>query len=211
MRGRRRKGAQSDRIGDRIGDRVTSCVCGRRMARLLSLPARRYLCASSVSPQKRIENWLSDLDGAIGKITMGKSGNQVANLFSDSGFWRDMVAFSWNIRTFEGVDDISDALVATAAHASPHSWQLCRASEPTSSADGCVEAWLSFTTVAGIGKAHLRLDASDRATTLLTTLQELHDHPFAVGRHRQLGAEHGVVPKRRCRSSHQPRCLHPLR
>ena len=107
-----------------------------------------------------------------------------------------MVAFTWNIRTFEGAGEIAAAVAATSEAARAHSWRISETEEVTASANGGVEAWLSFDTAAGTGKAHLRLDATGRANTLLTTLQELHGHPFAIGRNRALGAQHGVVPKR---------------
>ena len=91
-----------------------------------------------------------------------------------------MVAFTWNIRTFEGAGEIAAAVAATSEAARAHSWRISETEEVTASANGGVEAWLSFDTAAGTGKAHLRLDATGRANTLLTTLQELHGRPFAA-------------------------------
>lgn len=160
-----------------------------RRARFLQC-FRRSLASTSLQSQQRVLDWASAFGGA--------DTNEVKDLFVESGFWRDMVAFSWNIRTFEGSDEIAEAFAATTEVAKPRNWQVL--STPTGAvedASGGAEAWLSFETSAGTGKAHVRLDANNRARTLLTTLQELHGHPFRTGRNRAVGAEHGVVPNRR--------------
>ena len=91
--------------------------------------------------------------------------NAAANLFEPQGYWRDLVAFTWNIRTCEGRAEIKAMLAATLGATQPMAFAL-RGSAPAA------EAWFSFETALGRGIGHLRL-RKGRCWTLLTTLQEL--------------------------------------
>jgi len=106
----------------------------------------------------------------------------------DAKFWRDLVAFSWNITTAEGRDGVRDLLEATLAHTDP---QGLRAAEPPTGADGVDEAWIEFETAVGRGRGHLRLQ-DGKGWTLLTTLYELTGHEEPVRDRRPKGAEHGI-------------------
>lgn len=162
------------------------------LQRVAALPRRSFVRKLSThKARQHVEAWLSSFGGA-----MQEAGGGTAQLFHEDGFWRDHVAFTWNIRTFEGADEISRAFAATAGTASARNWRISETDEVVTSQDGGAEAWLNIETAAGIGKAHVRLGPDGRAKTLLTTLQELHGHPFAVGRNRALGAQHGVYPQR---------------
>ena len=56
-----------------------------------------------------VDQWLSRFEDAL---TEGDSA-AAAELFADDGFWRDLVAFTWNIKTVEGPD-------GRQGHARPH-------------------------------------------------------------------------------------------
>src|SRR5205807_9577512 len=86
--------------------------------------------------------------------------------FEPDGYWRDLVAFTWNIETAEGRAAIRSTLERTLAQASPTSWSL---TGPSPAGDGF---FLTFTTRTGRGIGHLRL-REGRAWTLLTALREL--------------------------------------
>ena len=66
-----------------------------------------------------------------------------AALFGEECFWRDLVAFTWNIKTLEGAAEISAMLAANLDAVSPSNWRI--EGEPAI-ADGVVEAWLRFET-----------------------------------------------------------------
>jgi putative flavoprotein involved in K+ transport len=160
----------------------------RRLVRRLTTRSS----GGSAPARQRIDAWLTRFRHALKYPE-----NQDGTLFASRSYWRDMVAFTWNIKTFEGSSSIASALAATAKRTEATSWMLDKDKEPQTSADGVTEAWLKFETAAGVGKAHVRLNQDGQtAQTLLTTLQELHGHPFAVGRERALGAHHGVVKGR---------------
>lgn len=98
-----------------------------------------------------------------------------AELFAPECYWRDLVAFTWDIRTHEGRDAIRSMLEARLARTQPRNWRL--ANHPVANAD---EAWFTFETIAGAGIGHVRL-REGRAYTLLTALRTLHEHPERPG------------------------------
>ena len=55
-----------------------------------------------------MQTWLGQLDQAL---TSGNA-EAAADLFTEDCFWRDLVAFTWNIRTFEGRADVTAMLAA---------------------------------------------------------------------------------------------------
>ena len=165
----------------------------------------RRLCTHGVPEWRlaQVKAWVTKLEQSLCKAaTVGEGAG--AHLFATRALWRDMLAFTWNITTIEGRSAIHDMIDATAATTAPRHWQL--ASEVTvSTATGgeTSDAWLTFETEAGLGKAHVRLSADGQAQTLLTTLQELHGHPPAIGPHRRKGTVHGSVLGRRYKGQHE--------
>lgn len=107
--------------------------------------------------------WLKKFESALGQSDI----NAAATLFADECYWRDLVAFTWNLRTSEGRDEIKAMLAATLSHAKPVNF--------SSQGGEAGEAWFSFETAVGRGIGHLRL-RNGKAWTLLTTLQELKGH-----------------------------------
>jgi putative flavoprotein involved in K+ transport len=140
------------------------------------------------SAAAEIEQWLSRFDQAL---TAGDSA-AAAELFADDSFWRDLVSFTWNIKTVEGRAGVRDMLDHTLERTRPRNW---RAVEPPAAADGVTEAWIEFETEVGRGHGHLRLK-DGRAWTLLTTLAELKGHEESAGPGRPKGVEHGADPDR---------------
>ncbi len=118
--------------------------------------------------------------------------NAAAKLFVDDCFWRDLVAFTWTLKTFEGRDEVKALLAATLAATKPGKFV---ALGPSKTANGVTEGWFSFETGVGRGTGHVRL-RDGRCWTLLTTLQELKGFEEKSGRTRERGLEHGVVPDR---------------
>ena len=71
--------------------------------------------------------------------------NAAAGLFEPDGFWRDLVAFTWNIKTCEGRAEIKAMLAATLAEVKPRNF-VAKTDE-----------WFTFETALGRGIGHLRL------------------------------------------------------
>ena len=117
----------------------------------------------------------------------------VLALFGPECFWRDLVIFTWNLRTEEGPDAIAAMLAARLDDVAPHSFVL--KGEP--SGDGeLAEAWFRFETRVARGLGHVRL-RQGKAWTLFTAMEELKGLEPHLATRRPLGAEHGVHPGRR--------------
>ncbi len=132
---------------------------------------------------RQAERWLERFAAALGRGDARAAGG----LFLPDGYWRDLIAFTWNIRTFEGRGEIQAMLAAMLSQVRPSGWALRSADE-----DG---AWFSFETALGRGIGHLRL-RDEQCWTLLTTLRELKGFEERAGRFREPGVQHGFVPGR---------------
>ena len=73
-----------------------------------------------------VEQWLERFDSAL------QTGDAAAaaDLFATESYWRDLVAFTWNIRTVEGRDGVTRMLEAALPHIKPRGWHTTE--EPTS-------------------------------------------------------------------------------
>ena len=132
--------------------------------------------------------WLEGFAAALAR----RDAAAAAASFGAEAYWRDIVAFTWNIRTFETHGEIEAMLAATLASTAPTGWRVDSAA---AAPGGLVEAWLRFETAVGRGRAVVRLK-DGKAFTLLTTLEELRGFEERKGRTRPLGAEHGVYGRR---------------
>jgi putative flavoprotein involved in K+ transport len=112
-----------------------------------------------------------------------------AALFQADSYWRDLVAFTWNIRTMEGPDQILAMLESQLPKIRPGSLRLDASETPTASGD-VIEGWIEFETEAGRGYGHVRLK-DGLIWTLLTSLTELKGFEEPKGLRRPMGAEHG--------------------
>ena len=120
-----------------------------------------------------------DLDAAVG-------------MFAPECYWRDLVTFTWNIKTMEGRDQVRDMLAHCLAHVKPRSWKIAEGETPTE-AGGVTESWITFETEVARGYGLIRLQ-NGQIWTLLTTMAELKAHEEKAGFSRPLGARHGVNP-----------------
>ncbi len=140
------------------------------------------------SAQARAERWLADFEAAL----RARDVEAAAGMFATESYWRDLVAFTWNLHTSEGREQIAGMLGEQLEHVAPSGFAT---SEPAEEADGVVTAWISFETAVGRGNGLLRLkeeDGADRAWTLLTALYELKGHEEPRGTHRPKGVNHGA-------------------
>jgi putative flavoprotein involved in K+ transport len=136
------------------------------------------------TPSQRAQRWLD----AFGAALASGNPDNVLPLFDADCYWRDLVSFTWNIRTQEGHDAVRDMLAARQADAGASNFQL---EGEATEADGVTEAWFTFDTRVSRGRGHLRLKG-DKAWTLLTTMVELKGFEEKKGANRIKGAEHGV-------------------
>lgn len=140
------------------------------------------------SPSVRAQHWLDQFNSALAT----NSPDAVLQLFDSDCYWRDLVSFTWNIRTQEGHDAIRNMLAARQADTAACNFQLEGDATQT---DGVTEAWFTFETRVARGRGHLRLNTTadgDKAWTVLTTMTELKGFEEKKGVHRIKGAEHGA-------------------
>ena len=70
------------------------------------------------APEKRVNDLLAALDAALSAGEIDKA----VSLFREDCYWRDLVAFTWNIKTMEGRDQIRDMLRSQLAAVQPSGW-----------------------------------------------------------------------------------------
>jgi len=133
-------------------------------------------------PQERVDRWLAEFEAAL----TARDVEAAAALFAVDSYWRDLVAFTWNLTTVEGRDGVTDMLTAQLEQAAPSGF---RTTETPTEADGVTEAWIEFRTATGTAKGHLRLK-DEGAWTLLTSLRELTGFEENQGVTRPQGVSH---------------------
>ncbi|HMQ57337.1 MAG TPA: NAD(P)/FAD-dependent oxidoreductase, partial [Rhizobiaceae bacterium] len=112
----------------------------------------------------------------------------VAALFEPDGFWRDLVAFTWNIRTLEGRDAIAAMLRAQLGAVGACAFSLAGAATQTGDV---TEAFIDFETAQARGRGIVRLRGG-LCHTLLTSMTELKGFEEPKGRRRPKGIVHGA-------------------
>ncbi|MDX8539473.1 NAD(P)/FAD-dependent oxidoreductase [Mesorhizobium abyssinicae] len=141
-----------------------------------------------IAPSQQAATWL----GSFARTLEAGDIEAVANLFVEDCYWRDLLTFTWNIKTMEGRAAIRDMLVATLATARPSRWSL---TGEASVDDGIIEAWFSFETVVARGEGILRLK-DGRCRSLFTAMSELKGFEEQKGPARPLGIRHKADPDR---------------
>src|SRR5690242_20006187 len=97
---------------------------------------------TEASPQDRADAWLGAFEAAL----HAQDVERAARLFATESYWRDLVAFTWNIKTVEGREGVSDLLGATLERTDASHFAT---SEPPTEEDGVVTAWFTFETASG--------------------------------------------------------------
>ncbi|WP_454807115.1 NAD(P)-binding domain-containing protein [Paraburkholderia fungorum] len=133
-----------------------------------------------------ITHVLESLESALKR---GDTAAAVA-LFQPECYWRDLVAFTWNIKTMEGRDQIGAMLHAQLDAIKPTRLRIAENETPTE-ADGVAQAWITFETQVARGSGFIRVK-DGLIWTLLTTMAELKGHEEPKGQRRPMGAEHGA-------------------
>ncbi|MEN2991870.1 NAD(P)/FAD-dependent oxidoreductase [Tistrella sp. BH-R2-4] len=133
---------------------------------------------------------LGALDGALSSGDIDRA----VSLFQTDCYWRDLVTFTWNIRTMEGRDQIRDMLTAQLGTVHPGDWRVAEG-ETATEEGGVTTAWISFETAVARGYGLIRLK-DGLIWTLLTAMTELKGHEEPLGRERPLGAKHGAAKGR---------------
>ncbi|WP_280339200.1 flavin-containing monooxygenase [Nocardia neocaledoniensis] len=140
--------------------------------------------SDAAGPQQRVDAWLAAFEAALAARDI----DAAAGMFATDSFWRDLIAFTWNIKTVEGRAGVADMLTAQLDETDPSGFHT---TEPPTEDDGVISAWIGFETGVGRGVGHLRL-TDEGAWTLLTTMQELKGYEEGKGPRRPKGVRHGA-------------------
>jgi putative flavoprotein involved in K+ transport len=132
---------------------------------------------------------LQALLDAFGEALAAGDSAAAAAMFAEDSYWRDLVSFTWNIKTMEGRDQIRQMLDGCLKTVRPSGWRVADGEE-ASETDGLIEGWIAFETAVARGYGHIRV-RNGQIWTLLTTMVELKGHEEKAGFTRPLGAKHG--------------------
>ena len=94
----------------------------------------------------KIQNVLSALNRALANHKI----DDALELFTDDCYWRDLLSFTWNIKTVEGKPAIRDMLEQRLADVAPADWTV-DAEEHAAHVDGITEGFFTFDTAAARG------------------------------------------------------------
>ena len=139
----------------------------------------------TLSPQ----NWIAAFSAALVRADVPA----VVALFEPDGFWRDLLSFTWNIKTMEGRSAIVAMLEATLTSTAPSDWAIT--GEPEAEGDATT-AWISFQTSTAHGTGRLTLK-NGLCHTLLTAMADLKGHEEPRGTARPKGIAHEADRDRR--------------
>jgi len=138
------------------------------------------------APNKKLADFLDTFGGAL---AANDTDGAVA-CFQEDCYWRDLVTFTWNIKTMEGRDQIRDMLKSQLKLTAPSGWRIAEGEDATET-DGVLEGWIEFETKVARGFGLIRVK-NGLIWTLLTTMVELKGHEEQSGFDRPLGAKHGA-------------------
>jgi putative flavoprotein involved in K+ transport len=138
-----------------------------------------------MTPTERARRWLA----SFGRVLAARDIPGVVAHFDDKEcFWRDLVAFTWNIKTLECRAEIAAMLEARLAEVAPRAFAI---EGEAGEQDGTTEARYRFETAVARGEGIVRLKG-ERCWTLLTAITELKGHEEPSGTRRDNGVAHGV-------------------
>jgi cation diffusion facilitator CzcD-associated flavoprotein CzcO len=166
------------------------------------------------------KNWLADFESAL----KSQDASAAADLFLGDGLWRDVLAFSWNLQTQFGCDQIKATLHNSLARTKPTNFSIPAKRTPprwvSRAGTQCIETIFEFDTDFGHANGVVRLVPDPktpsrlRAWTLVTTLEELREYPEAFKKaaanandnSRDFGGENWLDRLRRARTyaDHDP-------
>ena len=144
-------------------------------------------------PNQLANDWLERFETGLSH----QSPDHLRTLFVPDSYWRDALALTWDLTTYEGGTAVIDRLWSTAETAGLVSLQLDRSAPAPQHVErvgrSCVEAFFTFETSVGRARGIVRLVSEDpedrtwRAWTLLTALEELKGYEETTGANRPIG------------------------
>ncbi len=134
---------------------------------------------TNTSAKVAAETWISDFGAALGSGDIAR----IAALFAEECHWRDMLAFTWDLRTASGAGAIAERIVQHLPRVTPRGFALAVGRTPprrvVRAGVDAIEAIFGFETSVGSCNAVVRLvseGGDTRAWTLMTALDEIRGH-----------------------------------
>lgn len=128
---------------------------------------------------QKVQEWLDAFGDALARKDMAA----LQDLFAPECYWRDLLAFTWNVKTLEGRSDIADMAAKVLEDVRPSKWAVKGEAKAD---DGVLEATVTFETMRARGLGIVRL-RPEGCWTLLTMVEALKGHEEACGPRRQFG------------------------
>ena len=134
---------------------------------------------TDTSAKAAAESWLGDFTAALA------SGDAVrlAALFAHECFWRDILAFTWDLHTTSGAGAIAERMLPTVAGLAPRGLKLAMGRTPPRlvkrAGTDVIEAIFTFETAVGPCNGVVRLvseGGKPRGWTFMTALDEIRGH-----------------------------------
>ncbi|KAF5392901.1 hypothetical protein D9757_000853 [Collybiopsis confluens] len=152
------------------------------------LPTLQHLGASQptdVDAKAVAAEWL----GKFAAAAEASDAEGVAKLFMSECYWRDMLALTWDFRTFTGIDNIRTFLVDRLPISQLKSFKI--RDEYLSLQQPFPDlVWIMFL-------FDFEADGSWKANTILTNLEDLQGFPERIGANRSTEANHGLWASQR--------------
>ena len=127
------------------------------------------------------DDWLSRFEHALQRADDAA----LRELFDTDCHWRDLLAFTWDIRTVSGLDAVVSSLQQHAARNFRTDPERTPPRFVTRAGQKCIEIIFRFDAPDGPGAGLLRLlPGTQKAWTLLTALNDLQGHEEHVGQRR---------------------------
>ncbi len=136
-----------------------------------------------------VQDWVA----RFGAMLTAPTPEAVRNLFAEECWWRDLLAFTWNITTLEGVGAIADMLRQQGPLIAA---QAVEPDDPALPMSDATQGWFTFGTATSRCRGHVQLQ-DGRARVLLTAAIELIGHEELGGARRPDGIEHRAQKGRR--------------
>ena len=148
---------------------------------------------AKLNPHDATSRWLGDFEAALARRDV----DAATALFTSDGHWRDLVAFTWHIRTASGAPEIKALLRETLPTVQPSRFLVAdKRTQPRlvkRAGVETIEAIIAFQTATGEASGILRLVPAPagqlRAWVLLTSLDEIRGHEQRIGARRPRGED----------------------
>lgn len=161
----------------------------------MSIIAKARVSSAKPDATGIAQEWLGKLEAAFSR----KDSAAAVKLFATDGSWRDLVALSWHIRSYNSPAEIKEGFESQLANTEPKSFRTVSRRSPSienRAGRSFIQAQYDFETKSGRGEGLVRLidvgGGEYRALTLSTALKEIKGHEPRIGIRRPPAENHGA-------------------